>query len=85
MAGLVRPSWVNAIDAAIRSGLHRAGPAPAGDVMRVNASQSLGGRRELVLGIAERLLPALRANTERRWADRTQTVLAGQSLGGVTR
>ncbi|SUI38158.1 enterochelin esterase [Salmonella enterica subsp. arizonae] len=45
----------------------------------------LGGRRELVLDIAERLLPTIRAkHPERRWADRTQTVLAGQSLGGVT-
>ncbi|EEC1866608.1 prolyl oligopeptidase family serine peptidase, partial [Salmonella enterica subsp. enterica serovar Uganda] len=37
------------------------------------------------LDIAERLLPTLRAKyPERQWADRTQTVLAGQSLGGVT-
>ncbi|WP_411900946.1 alpha/beta hydrolase-fold protein, partial [Salmonella enterica] len=44
-----------------------------------------GGRRELVLDIAERRLPTLRAkDPERRWADRTQTVLAGQSLGGLT-
>lgn len=38
-----------------------------------------------MLDIAERLLPTLRAKyPERQWADRTQTVLAGQSLGGVT-
>ncbi|HCM1918996.1 TPA: esterase family protein [Salmonella enterica subsp. salamae serovar 28:r:e,n,z15] len=45
----------------------------------------LGGRRELVCDIADRLLPAIRAeHQERQWADRSQTVLAGQSLGGVT-
>ncbi|ENK9087073.1 esterase family protein [Salmonella enterica] len=75
-----------AIDAAIRSG--RIAPVAVLGIDNINAREGiaiLGGRRELVLDIAERLLPALRAKyPERRWADRTQTVLAGQSLGGVT-
>ncbi|EBK2763922.1 esterase family protein [Salmonella enterica subsp. enterica serovar Muenchen] len=75
-----------AIDAAIRSG--RIAPVAVLGINNINARERiaiLGGRRELVLDIAERLLPALRAKyPERRWADRTQTVLAGQSLGGVT-
>ncbi|EAS8652556.1 esterase family protein [Salmonella enterica] len=75
-----------AIDAAIRSG--RIAPVAVLGIDNINAPERiaiLGGRRELVLDIAERLLPALRAKyPERRWADRTQTVLAGQSLGGVT-
>ncbi|ELO82246.1 ferric enterochelin esterase, partial [Salmonella enterica subsp. enterica serovar Enteritidis str. 6.0562-1] len=75
-----------AIDAAIRSG--RIAPVAVLGIDNINARERvaiLGGRRELVLDIAERLLPTLRANyPERRWADRTQTVLAGQSLGGVT-
>lgn len=46
----------------------------------------LGGRRELVCDIADRLLPAIRAkHPERQWAGRSQTVLAGQSLGGEHR
>ncbi|EAW4759893.1 esterase family protein [Salmonella enterica] len=75
-----------AIDAAIRSG--RIAPVAVLGIDNINARERiaiLGGRRELVLDIAERLLPALRAKyPERRWADRIQTVLAGQSLGGVT-
>ncbi len=75
-----------AIDAAIRSG--RIAPVAVLGIDNINAGERvaiLGGRRELVLDIAERLLPTLRAKyPERRWADRTQTVLAGQSLGGVT-
>ncbi|ENF0777679.1 esterase family protein [Salmonella enterica] len=75
-----------AIDAVIRSG--RIAPVAVLGIDNINARERiaiLGGRRELVLDIAERLLPALRAKyPERRWADRTQTVLAGQSLGGVT-
>ncbi|PEH24478.1 esterase family protein [Salmonella enterica] len=75
-----------AIDAAIRSG--RIAPVAVLGIDNINARERiaiLGGRRELVPDIAERLLPALRAKyPERRWADRTQTVLAGQSLGGVT-
>lgn len=75
-----------AIDAAIRSG--RIAPVAVLGIDNINARERiaiLGGRRELVLDIAERLLPALRAKyPERRWADRTQMVLAGQSLGGVT-
>ncbi|EHQ4885604.1 esterase family protein [Salmonella enterica] len=75
-----------AIDAAIRSG--RIAPVAVLGIDNINARERiaiLGVRRELVLDIAERLLPALRAKyPERRWADRTQTVLAGQSLGGVT-
>lgn len=75
-----------AIDAAIRSG--RIAPVAVLGVDNINERERvaiLGGRRELVLDIAELLLPTIRAeHPERRWADRTQTVLAGQSLGGVT-
>ncbi|EIV7687880.1 esterase family protein [Salmonella enterica] len=75
-----------AIDAAIRSG--RIAPVAVLGIDNINERERvaiLGGRRELVLDIAERLLPTIRAkHPERRWADRTQTVLAGQSLGGVT-
>lgn len=75
-----------AIDAAIRSG--RIAPVAVLGVDNINARERvaiLGGRRELVLDIAERLLPTIRAeHPARLWADRTQTVLAGQSLGGVT-
>ncbi|EAO7483013.1 esterase family protein [Salmonella enterica subsp. diarizonae] len=75
-----------AIDAAIRSG--RIAPVAVLGIDNINERERvaiLGGRRQLVLDIAERLLPTIRAkHPERRWADRTQTVLAGQSLGGVT-
>ncbi|EED2659584.1 esterase family protein, partial [Salmonella enterica subsp. enterica serovar Michigan] len=63
-----------AIDAAIRSG--RIAPVAVLGIDNINARERvaiLGGRRELVLDIAERLLPTLRAKyPERRWADRTQ-------------
>lgn len=59
-----------AIDAAIRSG--RIAPVAVLGIDNINARERvaiLGGRRELVLDIAERLLPTLRANyPERRWA-----------------
>ncbi|ECO0582756.1 esterase family protein [Salmonella enterica subsp. diarizonae] len=75
-----------AIDAAIRNG--RIAPVAVLGIDNINERERvaiLGGRRELVLDIAKRLLPTIRAkHPERRWADRTQTVLAGQSLGGVT-
>ncbi|EMS7768487.1 esterase family protein [Salmonella enterica] len=75
-----------AIDAAINSG--RIAPVAVLGIDNVDEHERvaiLGGRRELVLDIAERLLPTIRAeHPERRWADRRQTVLAGQSLGGVT-
>ncbi|EDR1264031.1 esterase family protein, partial [Salmonella enterica subsp. enterica serovar Miami] len=60
-----------AIDAAIRSG--RIAPVAVLGIDNINARERvaiLGGRRELVLDIAERLLPTLRAKyPERRWAD----------------
>ncbi|MBL1705631.1 enterochelin esterase, partial [Klebsiella pneumoniae] len=45
----------------------------------------LGGRSELITDIARHLLPTIRAEQpQRQWADRSRTVLAGQSLGGVS-
>lgn len=59
-----------AIDAAIRSG--RIAPVAVLGIDNINAGERvaiLGGRRELVLDIAERLLPTLRAKyPERQWA-----------------
>ncbi len=63
-----------AIDAAIRSG--RIAPVAVLGIDNINARERvaiLGGRRELVLDIAERLLPTLRAKyPERRWAEAIQ-------------
>lgn len=76
----------SAIDAAIRRG--RIPPLAVLGVDNLDERERtaiLGGRRELVRDIAERLLPAIRAEyPERQWVGRSQTVLAGQSLGGVT-
>ncbi|MEW5164060.1 alpha/beta hydrolase-fold protein [Klebsiella aerogenes] len=45
----------------------------------------LGGRSELIRDVAEHLLPTIRREQPRqKWADRSRTVLAGQSLGGVS-
>lgn len=45
----------------------------------------LGGDNQLVIDIAEHLIPQVRtAHPDRVWAGRSQTVLCGQSLGGVT-
>lgn len=45
----------------------------------------LGGDNQLVIDIAEHLIPQVRAaHPDRAWAGRSQTVLCGQSLGGVT-
>lgn len=45
----------------------------------------LAGNVEFVREIAERLIPQIRAEQpDRRWADRSRTVLSGQSLGGLT-
>lgn len=75
-----------AIDAAIRNG--RIPPVAILGVDNIDERDRtaiLGGRRELVLDIAGRLLPEILAEqAHRRWAGRSQTVLAGQSLGGVT-
>lgn len=75
-----------AIDAAIAHG--RIPPLAAIGIDNLDERERtaiLGGRRELVCDIADRLLPAIRAeHPERQWAGRSQTVLAGQSLGGVT-
>lgn len=75
-----------AIDAAINNG--RIPPVAVLGVDNVDErdrTEILGGRRELVLDIAGRLLPEVMAEQAHRcWAGRSQTVLAGQSLGGVT-
>lgn len=45
----------------------------------------LGGNRHIIDEIADKLLPQVRKeHAERVWADRSQTVFCGQSLGGVT-
>ncbi|MGE0971010.1 alpha/beta hydrolase-fold protein [Klebsiella sp. WOUb02] len=75
-----------AIDAAISNG--RIPPVAIFGVDNIDERDRtaiLGGRRELVLDIAGRLLPEILAEqAHRRWVGRSQTVLAGQSLGGVT-
>ncbi|MEL5565937.1 alpha/beta hydrolase-fold protein [Serratia ureilytica] len=85
-------TWFNnvgvcaAIDAAIRRG--RIPPLAVLGVDNLDERERtaiLGGRRELVCDIAERLLPAIHTEyQERQWVGRSLTVLAGQSLGGVT-
>ncbi|NUU67307.1 esterase family protein [Enterobacteriaceae bacterium BIT-l23] len=75
-----------AIDAAIDSG--RIAPLAVLGIDNVDETERsaiLGGRSELVQDIAERLIPGVRAKyPDRAWAGRAHTVLAGQSLGGVT-
>ncbi|WP_312229132.1 alpha/beta hydrolase-fold protein [Pseudescherichia sp.] len=75
-----------AIDHGISSG--RLGPLAVLGVDNLDGSDRntlLGGRKALVLDIAQRLVPQLRiAYPDRVWAGREKTVFAGQSLGGVT-
>lgn len=75
-----------AIDAAINSG--RIVPVAVLGIDNINEHERtaiLGGRSELIADIAGHLLPAIRAEQpQRQWADRSRTVLAGQSLGGVS-
>lgn len=75
-----------AIDAAINNG--RIVPVAVLGIDNIDECERtaiLGGRSELIKDIARHLLPAIRAEQpQRRWADRSRTVLAGQSLGGVS-
>ncbi|MEB7886984.1 alpha/beta hydrolase-fold protein [Serratia fonticola] len=77
---------LGAIDIAINNG--RISPLAVLGIDNLNEfdrSAILGGNNELVLDIAERLVPQLRSDySDRTWAGRSNTVLAGQSLGGVT-
>ncbi|EKK5503995.1 esterase family protein [Enterobacter hormaechei subsp. xiangfangensis] len=75
-----------AIDAAINNG--RIVPVAVLGIDNIDEHERtaiLGGRSELIKDIAGQLLPTIRAeHPQRRWADRSRTVLAGQSLGGVS-
>lgn len=77
---------LGAIDVAINNG--RISPLAVLGIDNIDESDRnavLGGRCELVLDIATRLVPQLRADDPSRvWIGRSNTVLAGQSLGGVT-
>ena len=75
-----------ALDAAIASG--RIAPTAVLGIDNIDNRDRcalLGGDRTLVDALAARLIPQARAaHPDRRWAGRERTVLAGQSLGGVT-
>lgn len=75
-----------AVDAAIASG--RIAPLAILGIDNVDESERsaiLGGRSDLVREIAERLIPQIKHDyPNRNWAGRERTVLAGQSLGGLT-
>ncbi len=76
-----------AIDAAINNG--RIVPVAVLGIDNINEherTEILGGRSKLIKDIAGHLLPMIRAEQpQRQWADRSRTVLAGQSLGGSVR
>ncbi|MCT4717364.1 alpha/beta hydrolase-fold protein [Enterobacteriaceae bacterium H18W14] len=75
-----------AIDIAITNG--RIKPMAILGIDNVNESdrvQILGGNKELILDIVEKLIPRLYKDYPNIvWAGRSNTILAGQSLGGVT-
>ncbi len=75
-----------AIDAAINNG--RIVPVAVLGIDNINEherTEILGGRSKLIKDIAGHLLPMIRAEQpQRQWADRSRTVLAGQSLGGIS-
>lgn len=75
-----------AIDAAINNG--RIVPVAILGIDNINEherTEILGGRSKLIKDIAGHLLPMIRAEQpQRQWADRSRTVLAGQSLGGIS-
>ncbi|WEF28827.1 alpha/beta hydrolase-fold protein [Klebsiella aerogenes] len=75
-----------AIDAAIDS--RRIVPVALLGIDNINERERtllLGGRSELIQDVAEHLIPAIRREQpQQKWADRSRTVLAGQSLGGVS-
>lgn len=76
----------SAIDVAINTG--RIGPMAIlgiDNLDQADRAAILGGESQLVIDIARRLVPQARADhPDRTWAGRSQTVLCGQSLGGVT-
>ena len=75
-----------ALDMAITTG--RITPMAIMGIDNINESDRmniLGGNKELIFDIAENLIPQLyRDYPDIVWAGRSNTVLAGQSLGGVT-
>ncbi|EKY9427091.1 catecholate siderophore esterase IroD, partial [Escherichia coli] len=75
-----------AIDAAINN--RRIVPVAVLGIDNINEherTEILGGRSKLIKDIAGHLLPMIRAEQpQRQWADRSRTVLAGQSLGGIS-
>ncbi|EFB2737082.1 esterase family protein [Escherichia coli] len=81
-----RMDITRALDMAITTG-HIAPMAIMG-IDNINESDRmniLGGNKELIFDIAENLIPQLyRDYPNIVWAGRSNTILAGQSLGGVT-
>ncbi len=75
-----------AMDAAIENGRIRPLAILGIDNLdRFDRIAVLGGNTDLVDDIARQLVTQARADhPDRAWADRSQTVLCGQSLGGVT-
>ncbi|MCZ5970792.1 alpha/beta hydrolase-fold protein, partial [Escherichia coli] len=74
-----------AIDAAINNGLIvPVAVLGIDNIKEHERTEILGGRSKLIKDIAGHLLPMIRAEQQQRqWADRSRTVLAGQSLGGT--
>ncbi|WP_045047572.1 alpha/beta hydrolase-fold protein [Rouxiella chamberiensis] len=77
---------LGALDVALTNG--RIGPTAVlgiDNLDEVDRAAILGGQSELVLDIAEKLVPQVMADyPDKIWAGRSKTVLCGQSLGGVT-
>lgn len=77
---------LGALDVALTNG--RIGPTAVLGIDNLDEADRaaiLGGQSELVLDIAEKLVPQVMADhRDKIWAGRSKTVLCGQSLGGVT-
>ncbi|EGL5440822.1 esterase family protein [Salmonella enterica] len=75
-----------AIDIAINTG--RIAPLAVLGIDNINESDRvkiLGGHKEFIIDISRTLLPSIhQENPDIIWAGRSKTILAGQSLGGVT-
>ncbi|MCU6199430.1 DUF3327 domain-containing protein [Citrobacter cronae] len=75
-----------AIDMAINTG--RIAPLAVLGIDNINESdrvQILGGHKEFIIDISRTLIPSIhQENPDIVWAGRSKTILAGQSLGGVT-
>lgn len=77
---------ISAIEAAMLTG--RIGPMAIlgiDNLGEADRNAILGGHTALIFDIARNLIPRLQMeHPDRKWAGRAKTVLAGQSLGGVT-